>query len=45
LRWGADSKMRQPEARYAQLVMNDLRDGKRETASPDQQLDASASMR
>jgi PAS domain S-box-containing protein len=42
LRWGADGKVRQLEARHPQLVMNDLRRGKREAASPDQQLDVAA---
>jgi PAS domain S-box-containing protein len=41
-RWGADSKVRQLEARYPQLVMIDLRGGKREATSPDQQLDVAA---
>jgi len=42
LRWGADSKVRQLEARYPQLVMNNLRGGKREAAAPDLQLDVAA---
>jgi PAS domain S-box-containing protein len=42
LRWGADSKVRQLEARYPQLVMTDLRGGESEATSPDQQLDVAA---
>ena len=42
LRWGADGKVRQLEARYPQLVMTDARRGKSETTSPDQQLDVAA---
>ena len=42
LRWGADGKVRQLEARYPQLAMADTRGGKKETASPDQQLDVAA---
>jgi PAS domain S-box-containing protein len=42
LRWGADGKVRQLEARYPQLVMTDPRGGKREATSPDQQLDVAA---
>ena len=42
LRWGADGKVRQLEARYPQLVMTDLRGGKSEATSPDQQLDVAA---
>jgi PAS domain S-box-containing protein len=39
LRWGADGKVRQLEARYPELVKADPRGGKREATSPDQQLD------
>ena len=42
LRWGADGKVRQLEARYPQLVMTDARRGKSEATSPDQQLDVAA---
>jgi PAS domain S-box-containing protein len=42
LRWGADGKVRQLEARYPQLAMTDPRGGKREATSPDQQLDVAA---
>ena len=39
LRWGADSKVRQLEARYPRLVMTGRRGGKRQATSADQQLD------
>jgi PAS domain S-box-containing protein len=42
LRWGADGKVRQLEARYPQLVTSDLRGAKSEATSPDQQLDVAA---
>jgi PAS domain S-box-containing protein len=45
VRWGADGKVRQLEARYPQLVMADPRGGKREATSPDQQLDVAAVMK
>jgi len=41
-RWGADGKVRQLEARHPHLVMTGPRGGKREAASPDQQLDVAA---
>jgi PAS domain S-box-containing protein len=41
-RWGADGKVRQLEARYPQLLRADSRGGKKETTSPDQQLDVAA---
>jgi PAS domain S-box-containing protein len=42
LRWGAEGKVRQLEARYPKLAMTDLRRQKREATSPDQQLDIAA---
>jgi PAS domain S-box-containing protein len=42
LRWGADGKARQLEARYPQLAVADLRGGTRAATSPDQQLDVAA---
>ena len=42
LRWGADGKVRQLEARYPQLEVAHTRDGVKETTSPDQQLDVAA---
>ena len=42
LRWGADGKVRQLEARHPQLAMAGLRGGSREATSPDQQLDLAA---
>jgi predicted ATPase/signal transduction histidine kinase len=41
LRWGADGKVRQLEARYPQLAVAEPRGGTR-TTSPDQQLDVAA---
>ncbi|QND70234.1 trifunctional serine/threonine-protein kinase/ATP-binding protein/sensor histidine kinase [Tardiphaga robiniae] len=42
LRWGADSKVRQLDARYPGLDSSDPRDGVKAAASPDQQLDLAA---
>ena len=42
LRWGADGKVRQLEARYPQLAMAEPRRGTREATSPDHQLDVAA---
>ena len=42
LRWGADAKVRQLEARYPQLVATGPRGGNREATSADQQLDVVA---
>ena len=42
LRWGADGKVRQLEARHPQLAMAGPRGGSREATSPDQQLDVAA---
>ncbi len=42
LRWGADGKVRQLEARYPQLAMAAPRRGTREATSPDHQLDVAA---
>ncbi|OSI64664.1 MULTISPECIES: trifunctional serine/threonine-protein kinase/ATP-binding protein/sensor histidine kinase [Bradyrhizobium] len=42
LRWGAEGKVRQLEARYPQLVRTDPRAGKTEATSPDQHLDVAA---
>ena len=42
LRWGADGKVRQLEARYPQLALADPRGGTRAATSPDQQLDVAA---
>lgn len=42
LRWGADGKVRQLEARYPQLKMTDQRGEKKGAMSPDQQLDIAA---
>jgi PAS domain S-box-containing protein len=42
LRWGADGKVRQLEARYPQLAGTDRRTRKNEATSPDQRLDVAA---
>ena len=42
LRWGADGKVRQLEARYPRVATPDPRGGTQETAPPDQQLDVAA---
>ena len=42
VRWGADGKARQLEARYPQLAKADTRGGRQETTSPDQQLDVAS---
>ncbi len=42
LRWGADGKVRQLEARYPRLGMTDPLGRMREATSPDQQLDVAA---
>ena len=42
LRWGADGKVRQLEARHPQLVMVDRRRGTSEATPPGQQLDVTA---
>ena len=45
LRWGADGKVRQLEARYPQLLMADPRRGTSEATPPGQQLDVTAVVR
>ena len=42
LRWGADGKVRQLEARYPQLAVADPRGGTKTATSADQQLDVAA---
>ena len=42
VRWGADGKVRQLEARYPQLAKADTRGGRRERHRPDQQLDVAS---
>jgi PAS domain S-box-containing protein len=42
LRWGADAKVRQLEARYPHLAVAEQRGGTRAATSPDQQLDVAA---